>query len=410
MSRPIALLCVAVTFASFLAATRPAASASCVGVNVTPSSNIQRLVDAKAARTTFCFAPGIYRLTSTIRTAYKWPVFDLRAGAIIDGQNGSFSGISAANAPAGQVGMEVLGGIFQHFGNAGAPSSVGPLVVRDNSVVEGTEFRENFNTGITIQGSNARVSSVYTHHNGRYGLRVTEPCTGCPGPKGAIIEDSEIAFNNTRKLATNGDAGGTKFSGGTKGLIVRRNKVHDNYGAGLWWDSFNRDAQVYDNVIYNNSNWGILWENSYGGAKFHGNTLTNNALGGTNKFFNNVQLLISCSDASTGGIEIYQNTIDGTAYPLVLLNHSGHPLRTRNVYVHDNVITLRATTTRMGGRAVNDLVELFSAGANNRFVHNTYRVPDTSGPYWAWKGSVSLTWAQWRTYGFDQTGLVQKIA
>ena len=64
------------------------------------------------------------------------------------------------------------------------------------------------------------------------GLVVTPPCVGCPGPAGVVIEDSEIAFNNTRQLSVIDDAGGTKFSGRTRGMIVRHNDVHDNYGAG----------------------------------------------------------------------------------------------------------------------------------------------------------------------------------
>ena len=372
-----------------------------------PEADIQALIDDQPPRTNFCFAAGTYRLSATISTGVKFPTLDLRAGAIIDGQNGGFVGISGADAPVGQTGTRILGGVFQHFGNASAPGSVGPLVVRANGLVQGTEFRENYNAGLAVQGTNARVSGVYTHHNGRYGLVVTEPCPGCPGPQGVIIEDTEIAFNNTRKLATNGDAGGTKFSGRTSGMIVRRNEVHDNYGAGLWWDGYNTNAQVYGNHIYNNTNWGILWELSYGGARIHDNTLTNNGAGGAN-FFNNVQLLISCSDATVGGIEIYQNTIDGTAYPLGLLNHSGHPTRTRNVYVHDNVMTLRASTTRMGAYAANGLTEFFSAAANNRFDHNTYRVPNTAGAYWAWNGQT-LTWSQWRGFGLDANGTVQLV-
>ena len=181
-----------------------------------------------------------------------------------------------------------------------APTGCNPSIVRRNGLVEGTEFRENFNAGLTIQGDNARVSASYTHHNGRYGLVVTPPCVGCPGPSDVIIEDSEIAFNNTRQLPTNDDAGGTKFSAGT-GMIVRGNEVHDNYGAGLWWDGYNRNAQVYDNVIYNNRNWGIFWELSYGGAKIHHNTLTGNGIGdGTANWSANVQLLVSCSDGSIG--------------------------------------------------------------------------------------------------------------
>ena len=104
------------------------------------------------------------------------------------------------------------------------------------------------------------------------------PCVGCPGPSGVIIEKSEIAYNNTRQLSILDDAGGTKFVG-SDGMIVRGNEVHDNYGAGLWWDGFSRHARVYDNVVYDNRNWGIFWELSYGGTRIHDNTLTGNGVG-----------------------------------------------------------------------------------------------------------------------------------
>ncbi|MGZ5385447.1 MAG: right-handed parallel beta-helix repeat-containing protein, partial [Acidimicrobiia bacterium] len=281
--------------------------ATCSGVQVTPTSNLQGLVDANPPRTTFCFANGLYRLTDTIRTRDRFPTLDLRAGAVIDGQNGSFIGIDGPDAPVGQPGTIILGGVFQRFGNSNAPSWITPMILRRGGLIDGTEFRENYNVGLMIQGSNSRVSHANVHHNGRYGLTVSHACGGCPGPVGVLIEDSEISFNNTRRLATDSDAGGTKFSAGTDGMIVRRNEVHDNYGAGLWWDGYNTNARVYENVIYDNRNWGIMWELSYGGARIHNNTLTNNGLGdGTSNWFNNVQLLVSCSDGSVGGIEIYE--------------------------------------------------------------------------------------------------------
>jgi hypothetical protein len=381
----------------------------CQGVQVRPGTDLQARIESKPQGTVFCFAKGLYRLSGTISTGQKFPTLDLRAGAVIDGQNGSFVGINGPDAPEGQPGTVILGGVFQHFGNANAPSWTSPLIIHRNWVVKGSEFKENFNAGLAIHGDNARVSNVNTHHNGRYGLEVSEACAGCPGPVGVVIEDSEIAFNNTRHLATNGDAGGTKFSGGTNGMIVRRNEVHDNYGSGLWWDVYNKNAQVYGNLIYNNRNWGIMWELSYGGARIHDNTLIANGIAdGTPNFFNGVQILISCSDGSIGGIEIYGNTIKGSAYPLGLLNHSGHPIRTRQVFVHHNVMTLRSPVTRVGAEAANGLIELFSGAAHNRFEANTYRVPNRSGEYWAWDGQV-LTWRQWRALGHDQKGAVQAI-
>ena len=273
---------------------------NCRGVEVAPGADLQALIDANPPRTTFCFARGLYVVSGTISISDKSPTLDLRAGAVIDGQNGSFIGI---DGPDNQLGMRILGGVFQHFGNAEAPDWVTSLILRRNSIVKGTEFRENFNAGVGVQGSNARVSNAYIHDNGMYGLVVTPSCADCSGPTGVIIEDTEIAFNNTRHLPTGIAAGGTKFVY-TKGMIVRGNDVHDNYGSGLWWDGYNTDANVYGNHVYGNRNWGIFWELSYGGARIHNNTLTDNGMGdGTAlSFFNNVQLLVSASDGTDGGI------------------------------------------------------------------------------------------------------------
>jgi hypothetical protein len=89
-----------------------------------------------------------------------------------------------------------------------------------------------------------------------------------------------------------------------------------------------------------------------------------------------VQLLVSCSDGSVGRIEIYDNTIDGAAYPLGLINHNHHPLRTTGAYVHHNRMTLRSSGDAVGAVAFDGLTELFSEAANNRFDSNTYRVTD----------------------------------
>ncbi len=91
-------------------------------------------------------------------------------------------------------------------------------------------------------------------------------------------DDPSKVGSVTIQLGVGDDAGGTKFVS-SDGMIVRGNEVHDNYGAGLWWDGFNQNARIYDNVIYDNLNWGIFWELSYGGTKIHDNTLTGNGVG-----------------------------------------------------------------------------------------------------------------------------------
>ena len=228
-------------------------------------------------------------------------------------------------------------------------------------------------------------------------------------PVGVIVEDSEIAFNNTRQLSVVGDAGGTKFSGGTRGMIVRRNDVHD--GQGLWWDTDSRNAKIYGNKIYGNRNAGILYEASFGGTKIHHNTLTDNGIGdGSVNWTINVQLSIASSDGSRGargGIEIYANTIGGDAYPLGLVTHAGRP-STKQVHVHDNVLILRAASSRVGGADASGTGEMFRSSAGNRFRANTYRVLDPQAAYWAWNGET-LTWAQWQALGHDVSGDVEQV-
>jgi parallel beta-helix repeat protein len=384
---------------------------ACHGVRVAPGDDLRRLIDRHHRRSTFCFASGVYQLSETLWTGNKFPRLDLRAGAVIDGQDGAFVGINGAGAPGDQRGTVILGGVFQHFGNEAAPTWTSPVIVGGNWVVVGSEFRDNFNAGLGIQGDGARVSRVNTHHNGRYGLVVTEACGDCPGPAGVVIEDSEIAFNNTRQLSVFGDAGGTKFSGGTRGMIVRNNDVHDNYGSGLWWDTNSKNAKVYGNRIYDNRNCGILYEMSLGGTKIHHNRLIDNGIGdGTVDWTVNVQLSIASSDGSRGGrggIEIYANTIGGDAYPLGLVTHAGRP-STKQVQVHDNMLILRAASSRVGGADNSGTGEMFRPSAGNRFRDNTYRVVDPHAAYWAWNRET-LTWAQWQALGHDGSGVVEQV-
>jgi hypothetical protein len=71
-------------------------------------------------------------------------------------------------------------------------------------------------------------------------------------------------------------------------------------------------------------------------------------------------------------------------------------------------MTLRDPSTRVGAVAFNGMTELFSAAANNRFEHNTYRVPD-AGRYWVWNGQT-LAWSQWLSLEHDADGALSTTA
>jgi Right handed beta helix region len=375
----------------------------CRGIRITPGDNIQGLIDRHRRRATFCFARGVYRLSETIWTGNKFPRLDLRAGAVIDGGNGDFVGITGVGAPDRMQGTVIVGGIFENFGNVNSLQRISPVNMQENWVIKGSELRQNFNAGLSISGDGAHASRIYVHHNGRYGITVTHSCDGCAGPRGVTIEHSEIAFNNTRKLDPAWDAGGTKFSAGTDRMIVRHNDVHDNYGSGLWFDGYNTNANVYGNAVYDNYRWGIFWELSYGGARIHDNVLTGNGIGDGSLTGHNAQLVVANSDGTVGGIEIYDNVIRGSASAVSIIDSSTRSIRTRQVHVHHNDVTMRASTGVVGFYGA-DLM----TGTGNRFDDNMYRVVDRGGTYWT-SGGQTLTWPEWTAIGQDNDGSLRLI-
>jgi hypothetical protein len=379
---------------------------ACVGTQVVPGDSIQAKVDATASGGTLCFATGTYTMTSGVITGTKALTFDFRAGAdpdaVLDGNSGGFIGFTGAGPP-DATGTSYLGGVFQHFGNATAPLYAKPIIMQANDLVDGGEFRLNYNGGLTLQGSNAHVTNAYVHDNGRYGVTASA-CGGCADPVGAILENSEISFNNTNQNPPGDDAGGTKFTH-QNGMIVRNNNVHDNYGSGLWWDIYNSNIQVYGNNVHDNFWWGIFYEISTGTTSIHDNILTNNALGATT-WYNGVQLLVSCSDGSIGGIDIGHNTIDGTAKALGVINHAGHIEDSKNVYFHNNHVYLRDGGADVGGNAYDGETWLFTD--NNRYDYNDYHVTDLAAIHFRWN-NVDMTWSQWRAAGMDANGTIALI-
>jgi parallel beta-helix repeat protein len=275
-----------------------------------------------------------------------------------------------------------------------------------HAIIRNNEARYIHGSGIRF-GTGAQVLNNRVHHNGKYGISGSGA--------GVLIEGNEIAFNNTANyhVANGGcfDSGGTKFVL-TDHLVVRKNYVHDNYCGGLWSDMYDINTIYEGNRIEHNYTEGIKIEISYA-TVIRDNTISGNMGNG---------ILIS----SSPDLEAYGNTIsdNGVGSPpenaahepadwhggivIVQQRRGSGPhgdLLAKNIYIHDNTITMpigvTGPTKALGNRSV------FTQ--NNRFDKNHYKVPETAGKWWVCE-TGPCNWENWQKSGQDKNGTVSRSA
>lgn len=447
----------------------------CIGVAIQPTDNIQAKIDANAAGTTFCFAPGVYRLNSFItpkagniligsggtvlngsrqissfgRSGSWWTItgqtqefvpftssndsnfncqnstytgchlleavfrddvplfqvtslsqlgpgkfyFDNAADTVYLGDDPTGRKIEVAVAPGAirgpQQNVTVRGFIVEKFGASKSPVWMQAAVQPDVGwTVENNEIRLNSLAGAAIpEKGTLRNNNI--HHNGQYGF------IGGPADT-SLIENNEIAHNNTAGHGENWDAGGSKIIR-SKNITLRGNYVHDNKGPGLWADWENYNVIYENNRVENNTGIGIFHEANALGI-IRNNTLKNNA---SNMIGKSIYWGADIYLHDSKDTEIYGNTIVTNSNPIGLSDADRGStiygvLEVRNVYVHDNTITIRA------GQQMGLVGRPTAFSANNRFQNNTYYIPDLNGSYWVWQDLKAKS--QWQAIGHDTAG------
>jgi parallel beta-helix repeat protein len=348
------------------------------GVRVAVGESIQGAVDSYPAGTTFVIVAGVHKRQSVVPK--DGDVFVGESGAVLSGE-----GVTEFAFGAGGVGVTVRGLVIEKYAT---PTQAGVIRAGGGAtgwLVEGNEIRYNGGTGIRA-GSEWRVSGNFVHHNGQLGV------FGAGG--GLVIENNEIAFNNTENVDSHWEAGGTKFVH-TKYLVVRGNYVHDNKGPGLWTDGHNIYTLYEKNRVIDNYGPGIDHEISHD-AVIRNNVVEGNGFGWTG-WVDGAGILVNTSP----NVEVYGNTVrynnDGIAG--IHADRGSDELGARelkNLWVHDNVIVMNVGQS---GVATNATDAVFSAAWNNRFDHNTYTLGSES-KYYRWS-SGSITTDQWKAAGQD---------
>jgi hypothetical protein len=264
--------------------------------------------------------------------------------------------------------------------------------------IESNEIRLNHGGGIRL-ASNQVIKSNYIHHNGQEGL------TG--SGSNVLIQDNEIAFNNTLGFDFGWEAGGAKFSDMTN-LVVQGNYVHDNKGPGL-----SLDYQCYNWIIQGNRtsrNYiaGILDEISYDGLTRY-NIIENDASypGNTDP-----SMWYACAIAvsASSNADIYGNTLINNSNGICAVSNSRGSgnrgaFEVHDLSVHDNVI-IQSLGSAAGAVANSGYyMNVYSDFWNNHWVSNTYKLSNPVA--YIWKGAssyVNLDSKRWQSFGQDTAG------
>jgi parallel beta-helix repeat protein len=354
----------------------------------------QSKVNASPAGTIFCIAAGTHHRQTVVPKSGNqfWGAGALQS--IMDGDSATTYAFRAPTTPY-PSNVEIHNLVIRRYMPAlQAAAVMAGAGSKSNAtrgwVIADNEITANAGGGIRI-GTKTRVLRNKVHHNWQIGISGVGDST--------LVEGNEIAYNNYLKGVSYGwEAGGTKFVK-TRGLVVRNNYVHHNWGPGLWNDIDNINTLVEGNRVVGNADQGIFHEISYD-AVIRNNVVQGNGFDRSSWLWG-AGIMVAASP----NVEVYGNSVSGNfnGIAAVQQNRGSGAYGThlvQNLNVHDNTVDVSK-----GGRSgiAQDIgdTSVFTSW-NNRFVHNTYSLGANAKPFEWMNGQ--RTELQWKSYGQDQTG------
>lgn len=385
-------------------------------VDILPGTDIQAKINANSSGTVFCLRAGRH----TPATAYLDPspgdVFIGEYGAVIDGQHLKKESFSYRYGPKPVI-----------IKNLTVENFVGSGIEGGNGwTIEHNEVRSNRGDGVWLGSINR---NNYVHHNHHGGM-----VSGF-GQSGMVVENNEIAFNNTDSIRDEPDAGGKMVA--VQGADYNHNWVHDNYGSGIYCDINCYNLNIHHNLVERNVKVGIELEISYD-AEIHDNVLRDNGIvdsrcvEGYRCWFTDLGGILVFNSSN---VRVHDNIVEeANGHGIVGRQdsrwrcdtgdiHTGRYCRgdhiVKNLQVYGNRIQAptdsrmyqfgdgKSSPFVMAGITGSD--ELFGNTYNNRFYSNSYRVPGASaltGNWFQWIGDTVITWSRWQSAGLDVDGAI----
>lgn len=370
-------------------------------------SNIQAVVNAHPAGTTYILAAGLH-VNQTV-VGKDNDRFIGEVGCIMTGSDiTKYAFKRIGTSPSG---ITIRGIRITHY-TPSADGAMGPILAGGDAaadstngwIVEDCEIDHSDELGIRL-GKNMIVRRCYLHHNATLGIGGVG--TGC------LIELCEISYNNDG--TSNPDSGGFKIVL-SNGNEVRYCWIHHNNGPGGWYDIGNINYNFHHNLCEFNYQGGIVIEISYGGTV---NTNVSRFNGITDPRGNSWGWSPGIEVGASGGtgLTIYGNYCYDNRHGITLLQQPrgtsfGDPagvdavMLVQNVHVYDNHIA--QPEVYGGGGDLKPLTGLLAdpAGAaiyttrNNTFESNHYYInAGITQPFDF--NNATKTWAQWQAQGFD---------
>lgn len=350
---------------------------------IKPGDNIQKIVDAHAAGTTFTIKAGVHKRQS-IRPKSGMSFLG-EAGAVLDGENATPQAIVAHGARNVTVrGLRITNYVPPNLGGAVDGVDSQGWVVENNEIDHNTNGSARA-YGLFI-GSNWTVRNNKIHHNGWIGITGWECVDN-------VIEGNEVYANpGTSFTDTVGDTGNIKLYG-CGNIVVRNNYVHDSPRFGIWFDRSRPHITIENNRVVNHGEAGIWYEVSYRGT-IRGNRVEN--AGYLSRYSSGWLRGGGIQITNSPDVSVLNNIVSNSLNGIIGLNADGYydgkygVSVLKNLLVQGNTVIMPKGQTGIAASAGGDAPY---DSWNNRFVGNSYQF-GTATPF-QWKGS-NLTPAQWK--------------
>lgn len=232
----------------------------------TTSASIQNAVNANGTNTSFCVKGGPYVFTAPV-VPKNGDTFDGH-GTLAKFGRITLTGNNVTNAFDGTNAQNITGVTIKNFKASGfAPASQRAALDRNPNGWTITNNEVAFNGQVGIEAYGGTTSANHVHDNGTLGIFVFQST-------GTVITGNEIDHNNTSCSSQSVEAGGIKVAG-TTNIQITSNNIHDNWGDGIWTDTFDTGFTISGNTLLNNEHHGIKIEAMSGAGTVATNTVTN---------------------------------------------------------------------------------------------------------------------------------------